>query len=55
MRTTAPETHPLAASTVLCAGCLTLLLASYIAMGVGLVRLLRVELPAAVTSHMVRF
>ena len=55
MQITAPETHPIAASTVLAACCLALLLASQIAIGVGLVRLLRVELPAAVQSHMIRF
>ena len=55
MQIHASETHPLTAATVLSAGCLVLLLASYIAIGVGLVRLLRVELPAAVQSHMVRF
>jgi hypothetical protein len=55
MQIQASETHPLTASTVLCAGCLALLLASSVAIGVGQVRLLRVELPAAVQSHMVRF
>ncbi|HEX5110638.1 MAG TPA: hypothetical protein VFV95_19445 [Vicinamibacterales bacterium] len=55
MQIQAPETHPLAASTVLCAACLALLLVSYIAIGVGMARLLRVQLPAAVQSHMVRF
>jgi hypothetical protein len=52
-----PTTHAdsRAASTVLCASCLALLLVAYIAIAIGIAGILRVELQVAARSYLVRF
>jgi hypothetical protein len=50
----ADDIHTLAGPTILCSCCLAVLLASHIFIGVGLARILSVELPSAMRSHLVQ-